>query len=292
MMKSVWDLRNHFSFCMHGLGEYKGLRQTNALEAFEKWYHKGVRVFEIDLARTDDGQYVAIAHHVDAPSLRRMEILERPPAYTADWFMRQKLFPYSTRGLTPLSLASVLELMRKYPDALFMLDTFGLFAKEEMEAFLSALDGLLATDSSIARRMLIETYNEAMVDAFASARYAYVVIDCVHHEHRSLSLDGLDEKLRYLRAKEIQFVSYPGKYANPEILSAFEKNNIVVFCRTKYNWAQKRKQKAGISVNIVTVMFAPWSSFYQFPLYLLTYGKRIVMKIFLVYKERRKKRFL
>lgn len=109
---TITDLSKGFHYCMHGLGAYKGLRQTNTLEALNYWYKKGVRVFELDIAITDDNQYFAVAHTVDAPSMKRLDIVERPQKYTFDWFMSKKLFPVTTKGLTPISLQNYARISR------------------------------------------------------------------------------------------------------------------------------------------------------------------------------------
>ena len=56
------ELKDKFNYCMHGLGAFAGVRQTNTKEAFLRWYKKGVKVFE------------------------------KPDIYAYDWFMKQTLF--------------------------------------------------------------------------------------------------------------------------------------------------------------------------------------------------------
>ena len=126
---TVFDLKNGFQYAMHGNGAYKGLRQTNTLDALLYWYNKGVRVFEIDMARTDDNQYVAVAHDMKDKSLRRLEIFNPPKYRTAEWFMQQKLFSVSTKGLKPLSLQSIVNILKEHQDMIIMLDLFGMFSR-------------------------------------------------------------------------------------------------------------------------------------------------------------------
>lgn len=140
------SLKGQYNYCMHGLGAIGGLRQTNTLEAFNRWYKRGVRVFEFDIARTEDDRYVAVAHTVDEKSMFRMEITEKPQEYTYDWYMGQKLFPKSTKGLTPLSLESIIQLLVKHNDCVFMLDLFGMFTEDKTKHFLNAIDTVVGIE--------------------------------------------------------------------------------------------------------------------------------------------------
>ena len=78
---TVHELKGKFNYCMHGLGAFAGVRQTNTKEAFLRWYKKGVKVFEFDIGKTTDNKYVAVAHTVDEKSMRRMEVFEKPNVY-------------------------------------------------------------------------------------------------------------------------------------------------------------------------------------------------------------------
>lgn len=271
------SLKGQFGYCMHGLGAIGGLRQTNTREAFERWYRRGVRIFEFDMACTDDGYYVAVAHTVDRPSMFRMEITQVPESYTREWFMKQRLFPRSTKGLTPLSLEDIVRLLANHEDCVFMLDLFGLFTKEKVAHFLAALEAVPET-AQVADRLLLEAYNQEMSDAIAAHTPHREIIYCVRYEGNA---DGADVGTAYLAEKGIRFISYPWSYTekHPGELQKYADAGLTVFSRTKYNTKNGKLQKAGVSVNIVGYRFHGAAAVVEWPLYMLACMKRLWVKV-------------
>ncbi len=288
-MKSIGldKLKTGYHYCMHGLGAVGGVRQTNTLEAFQRWYYKGVRVFEYDLAITEDKQYVAVAHTVDQKSMRRMEVLEIPESYSFDWFMQQRLFSYTTKGLTPLSLADVIRLLKENTDCCFMLDLFGMFTAAELTPFLEALDLLVAEDENVKSRLLLEAYNEEMAETIYGHSAQYNIIYCARYEGH---MDGEAVSVAYLRAHGIEFVSYPWMYTEhfPEEIKMYTDAGMTVFSRTVFNTKVKALKKVGVTVNIVSYQFHGWKIIYEFPLYALACVKRILMKFKIKADERKR----
>lgn len=95
---TVNDLYTGFHIGMHACGEMHGRRGTNCKEAFYAWYEKGVRFFEVDIAATVDGEFVAIAHGLTPKFLNKYQITDCKEENTSDWFLKQKLFPVSIGG--------------------------------------------------------------------------------------------------------------------------------------------------------------------------------------------------
>lgn len=283
-MISIYDLSNTFSYAMHGNGAYKGLRQTNSKDALEHWYGKGVRVFEIDLAKTSDERYVAVAHNVNAKDLRRMEIFEKPEAYTTDWFMGQKLFSISSYGLTPLSLSDILALMLQHKDMVVMLDLFGMFDAAAASSFTAELADLIDENVELWNRLLIEAYNSEMVGGISAITTQAHIIFCVRYEENI-------EKEKTISARELQimgveFVSYPWycSVKHPGELEAYTSKGIIVFSRTKDNTKKRKLQASGVSVNLIANRYDGIKILYQWPLYMMTYIKRVLVKVYIKLK--------
>lgn len=283
---SLQNLKTRYCYCMHGLGAVKGLRQTNTLEAFNLWYKRGVRVFEFDLAKTDDNKYVAVAHTVDKKSMTRMEILEEPDCYSYEWFMKQRLFPLTAGGLTPLSLSDVFELLNSHKDCIFMLDLFGMFTGLDLIPFLEAADSLITNYNDINDRLLLEAYNRQMSDTISSHSSKYNIIYCVRYEGNT-DKDGA-VPIEYLKDKQISFVSYPWMYEKdfPGEIKAYSEAGITVFSRTKYNTKNKKLQAAGVSVNIVGYKFSGALILIQYPLYVLACVNRLISKVKIKNRQR------
>lgn len=283
---SLQNLKTQYGYCMHGLGAIKGLRQTNTYEALNLWYKRGVRIFEFDIAKTDDNKYVAAAHTVDKKSMTRMEILEEPDRYSYEWFMNQRLFPLTAGGLTPLSLSDIFELLNSHKDCIFMLDLFGMFTELELIPFLEAADSLLTNYNDINDRLLLEAYNREMSDTISSHSLKYNIIYCARYEGNT-DKDGA-VPIDYLKDKQISFVSYPWMYEKdfPGEIKAYSEAGITVFSRTKYNTKDKKLRAAGVSVNIVGYKFARVLIVIQLPLYMLACINRLVSKIKIKFRQK------
>lgn len=277
MSSGLDNLKTGYHYCMHGVGAIGGVRQTNTLEAFQRWYKKGVRVFEFDLAITEDKQYVAVAHTVDRKSMRRMEVLEIPQTYSYDWFMQQRLFSHTTKGLTPLSLADVIRLLKEDTDCCFMLDLFGMFTFADMKLFLGALDSFVSDDEDVKSRLLLEAYNGEMAEAICEHGTKYNVIYCVRYEGH---MNGEAVSVDYLRKNEIEYISYPWMYTEqfPGELERYTAAGFTAFSRTVFNTKVRKLKKAGVTVNIVSYQFHGWKIIYELPLYALACVKRILVK--------------
>lgn len=279
----IHHLKNSFSYAMHGNGAYKGLRQTNTREAFEYWYTKGVRIFEIDMAQTDDGDYVAVAHYLNRKDLRRLEIFDVPKPCTGEWFMSQKLFSISTRGLTPISLEVIVQLLSDYKDMMVMLDLFGLFQQSDTMSFILRLQSLIK-DAHLWNRILIESYNDDMTAGIQSVTREANIIVCVRSELNETMSHCISPY--HLLAQGIQFVSYPWHYVRkyPHELSEFVNAGITVVSRTKSNIGSQRLCKVGVCVNLVANYFDPWLMPLQWLCYMSTYMKRVLIKIYIKLK--------
>lgn len=250
-MASVCDLKIGFHVAMHAMGSYHKLTYTNSREAFLSWYAKGIRVFEVDLAEAEDGQFVCIAHHVTYKDLKRVGISEIPEHITSEWFLRQKLFPNMSKGLTPLSLEDLVDLLKQYDDVVLMLDLFGQFEERILENFSRRLNHFVGEDTSVMDRLLIETYNEEMT-AVISKR--------IPRAHIIYGIDDLatgagNAAFSIERMKEmgIEFVSFPWHYTvkYPGRLKELVENGLTVFSRTLDNLKEDTLRNAGVRVLLI-----------------------------------------
>lgn len=280
-MRTVFELKNGFEYAMHGNGAYKGLRQTNTLDAMQYWHRKGVRIFEIDMARTADERYVAVAHYMNCKDLGRLELFDLPEKCTQKWFMNQKLFSISTKGLLPLSLEGIIEELQTHEDIIVMLDLFGMFTEEEAKQFTQAVATCIGGRNDLWERILLESYNKKMADGIQSISEEANVIACVRYEENEHDESTVMPK--ELLDRNIQFISYPWYCVkeHQDELENFVRNGITVFSRTKDNTNTADLRNIGVNVNIIAQRYDGWKIIYQYPLYMMTYIKRIVVKMYL-----------
>ena len=248
---TVDHLRHSFHWAMHAMGAIHGFRYTNSREAFDLWYGRGARIFEVDLAETADKKFVCFAHHLRTRDLLRVEILEKPLAYSAAWFLDQKLFRLTTPGLTPLSLVDLTDLLREKPDLLFMLDLFGQFAPSSVPDLAAELSALIGEETSLWDRFLIETYSRRMTrqlqDAAPKARIIYGIDDSKNEylEPCVTPQEILD--------MGVEFVSIPWAYRkkHPGVLESMAEAGLCVFSRVISDLNERSMRKSGVQVLLV-----------------------------------------
>lgn len=271
---------NSLHYAMHGCGAYKGLRQTNTKEAVEYWYSKGVRIMEIDIAETDDKDYVALAHYLRKRDLERVELFDIPEIKTKDWFTSQKLFSISTSGLTALCLDTIIQLLKEYKNLHVMFDLYGLFSFQQAETFAEVFKEK-TSDRGIKDRVLLEAYSKEMVDGIRNVDADINIIYCVRYEKNLLDAECIS--VDYLKLNNIGYISYPWyitKYHKSEI-EQYSSAGVVVYSRTKSNIKNNQLVKAGVTVNIVPVVYDRYLLPIQWLFYHLTYVKRAIVKLYI-----------
>ncbi len=102
-------------FIAHAGGQYNGYKYTNSLEALDYSYAKGHRLFELDIIKTSDGQFVA-AH--DWKKWKKITGYggETPP--TKAIFLTQPIY----NDLTALDMDRINEWFSEHKDAILVTD--------------------------------------------------------------------------------------------------------------------------------------------------------------------------
>lgn len=252
---TVNDLYTGFHIGMHACGEMHGRRGTNCKEAFYAWYEKGVRFFEVDIAATVDGEFVAIAHGLTPKFLNKYQITDCKEENTSDWFLKQKLFPVSIGGgLTPMSLSDVLLLVKVHSDIVVMLDPC-LMKLIDFQSMLSKVYDLSrAYGISTENKILIETYTPEMQSTLVNSSLQCEGIYCVHD-----SRYDFDEKIvDKLQDMNLHFVSYPWSVAvnEVELLKSIVQKGINVLSVFRDNLEAKKMKELGIRINLVSYYYS------------------------------------
>ncbi|MCU4176574.1 hypothetical protein [Carboxylicivirga sp. N1Y90] len=102
-------------FIAHAGGEINNFKYTNSKEALDLSYHKGFRMFELDIITTSDGEYVA-AH--DWKHWSNISNYQGHLPVNHYQFMSKKLH----NQYTPLDMASINEWFMEHKDAVLVTD--------------------------------------------------------------------------------------------------------------------------------------------------------------------------
>lgn len=155
----------------HAMGGIGESIYTNSLEAFEKAYENGFRVYEVDLVVTKEGEVVCSHEYLDENG----EVIE----YSS--FMQEKI----EGKYTPVDLKKMVDLMETYPDVYMMTDikwdnSMG-SSNEDVITLVSALveEARIRETEDILDRMIIQIYNpksyEIMQSIYPFKHYVYTL---------------------------------------------------------------------------------------------------------------------
>lgn len=265
----VKDLIGKYQYGMRALGSIAGTYHTNTLEGYEHWKRTGIKFWETDVAISGDERYVMIGHFLDAETMHRMEIDNLPEKLTYDWYMKQKLFPKSTKGLTPLSLEDMIASAKEERDAIYMLDMYPFSLDDSYNRtkhFLNYLDGCVGTDQELYKRIIVEAYNKGMIEAIAEfPQITYIQMSIskfMENEH----VDDINKVVAYARENRINVISYEWRYAKQHIdhLEVLKDCGFVFISRSVTNlFDTAKKKKYGVNIALLDYYVRKPSDFVQ-----------------------------
>lgn len=240
---------------MHACGEIYGRRASNCRESFYKWYKKGARFFEIDVATSIDGEFVCVAHGLTPKFLNKYQITNCEENASSEWFLKQKLFPVTIRGgVTPMSLKDVLNLIKDHPDIVVMLDSC-LMNLPDFEAMLTKIQNMCTSLGIKAKeKILVETYTPDMQKTLLKSDLQCEGIYCVHDSRYDFDTNKIIELLRDM---DVHFVSYPWSFAVKEqdLLKRVVAKGINVLSVSRDNLDAAKMKALGIKINLVSFFY-------------------------------------
>lgn len=132
----------------HAFGEIDGKVYTNSLEGFKQNYSLGIKVFEVDLSVTSDGEVVCFHDGMEKLYGLKNKISDTSLAE----FRQSKIYG----KYTPLDLHDLIKIMEMYPDIRIITDTKG-----EITYMLSKIkSAAVMVNPDIMNRIVPQIYNE------------------------------------------------------------------------------------------------------------------------------------
>lgn len=208
----------------HAMGGLKGAKYSNSLEAFEKNYKEGFRVFEVDITTTSDN--ILVLRH-DWTRKRGQKGLLKEKGYipTYEEFMSTPLYG----KYTPLSLADLFHLMKTHKDMYVITDTkkadYDTIIKQFKNLYKTAeeADALACLD-----RLIIQIYNDKMYDAVTSI---YPFKNIIYTLYKR-GTDNLDQLGQFCVEKNISIVTLNQKFYTDEIHDTLKKYGLKLYLHT------------------------------------------------------------
>ena len=248
---NVDGLRDSFQYGMHGGGVYKGTKHVNSVEALKYWRRRGVKVMEIDMAKTCDDGFVALAHLMNKHYLNLVEIdiPDKHEELTEEWFMSQKLCKRTTKGLTPMNLSMIVDLLKDDSELIVMFDLWRMWDSQDTRDFAMCFSNLASED--IKRRCVIEVYNKTMLAGIREAGSDLKVMYCVHGPQDPQFDENVNPSI--LKQLGINIISYPWLSAqeHPGELKKYHDADFTIFSLYKDNRYCNQMKSSGVIVNLV-----------------------------------------
>jgi len=201
--------KNPNRFIAHAAGQIYGHRYTNSREALDRGYESGLKLFEIDLIQTRDGQYVGV-HDWDTWQAATGSATSPP---THQEFKETLLF----RRYQPLDLADLDRWFAARSDAFLVTD--------KISDFSTLLDGFSHRARLIVEVFSVDDYHRAVAQGVLHPMLALIP---------ALAKDGGDKVFELLRTTPVKFVSVPSKSLRRQdrLLAALRRNKTCVYAYT------------------------------------------------------------
>ena len=284
---TIYDLKGKFTYAMHGCGAYRGILHSNSAEAFDYWRLGGANIFEIDVALASDGHHVAVAHGLTDDYLRHWEIYKYPPQEerTSEWFCSQKYCRYSSKGLTTMSVADVINRMKNDSDVIVVFDLYNLWSAAAA-AFAREIEKLIDKCDSLWDRILIECYFQDQVEVVNVVNPRIHVIFCVN-DKAAQQYKVEETSIERLKSLGVEFVSYPWKYSRgEEDIKRYGDKGMAVMSLTHTNLHSRKLRNAGVNINNVDIRFKGLDFIWMIPVYLIGRIRYYSVKVYDHYLRR------
>ncbi len=160
--KQEYDWDNSWTkehYVAHALGSLDNIDGTNCLEAFEKNYELGQRVFEADILCTADGQLM-LRHDWTSGSYGNAK--ENYESYEINNLARDWNDISESTEYTLLKFDNLLSLMEKYPDIYIVTDIKDNNSAAIENTFNEIVELSKNHEEGILNRLVVQVYNEPM----------------------------------------------------------------------------------------------------------------------------------
>ncbi len=231
---SAVDILDSTQIIAHGMGAIGELTTPNCLEAFEAQYAAGIRVFEVDLRLTRDGEVVLRHDWWHADWQRGISWANIP---TRDKFVSEPILGQ----YTPLSFRDLLLLMEEYPDICIITDT----KFTDSDVFFIQFDAMMRDARELGLtylfdRIVIQIYSSNMLSAlnniYRFPHYSYTL----YAEGFSRTDAAFREKAAFCAKWGIEGITMWDSWWKPSFAAIAQEYGIKVYTHTVNDQGQAR----------------------------------------------------
>jgi glycerophosphoryl diester phosphodiesterase len=212
----------------HAMGSIRDQPYTNAYEAMIANYEKGTRVFEIDFMLTSDRK--AVARHEWTANMSKMlgqdeELPEdkQAGALTHDEFMDTPIL-----GMyQPMDADGIIDVLAEYPDMYIVTDTKEQKDEDIQQVLQSLVDAAKEHDPSVLDRVVVQIYNEPMLDTVKEV-YAFPSIIYTLYATQDTEAQVVD----FVQKNDIDAVTMPEYKVNQNFVVKLNSAGSVTYVHT------------------------------------------------------------
>lgn len=211
----------------HSFGSIDGYTYTGCLEAFQKKYEQGLKIFEVDFAVAADGNIV-LRHDWDVALQEGISSANIP---TSGEFKEIPIYG----KYTPLTFIDLLELMEEYPDIWIVTDSKA-YEEDEVRAEFEEMvseaqeSGML----DVLDRFIVQIYNEKMYDAVKEV-YPFSEYIFTLYMRWGGELDEFENICRWCTVHNVKNITMWNFFYNERIKMIAQKYNIDIYVHTENN---------------------------------------------------------
>ncbi|MCM1089415.1 MAG: hypothetical protein NC092_14185 [Butyrivibrio sp.] len=208
----------------HAGGGIDGQEYTNSKEAFEQSYAKGMRSIELDFRLTSDEKLVCC--HTWKEQL--CSDYEAGHIYSEEEFLNIHIYD----RYTPMSLETVLELMKKYDDVWIVTDTKSLEDGQVQKEFEILLETAEAADSmEVLNRFVVQLYTHEMYDMVEEV-YSFPTYILTLYRIGGIKGETFEEHCSFLREKGIEYITMRYDWVSQEAVAVAGEYGVSVYAHT------------------------------------------------------------
>ena len=250
---NIQDYKSGFHIGMHGLGMVYGIPHSNSQEALEYWKAKGINFFEVDIAITDDDEYILLAHDVNRKDLKKIEVLEKPidGKYTIEWINNIRSCKLSSKiGFRIITLEEFIRIVASDSRMIAMVDTYGR-NENDIINIVSIIEKNVGNNPEVMDRVLVETYSLDDSRKILSLFQHVHIIACIREDGYKFWTNDINLEL----LGGIDFISCKWKYIREEkkIIEFCKANNIGILSLSRFDNNRRKKIRMGVNINLVDV---------------------------------------
>lgn len=203
----------------HGGGSIEGKVYTNSVEAFEKNYKKGFRLFEIDFLLSSDGRLVS-RHSWDDNYGQDFKKSELPLLY--DEFMNKKYYS----KFTPMDFQMLVKLMERYSDVFVIIDGKTHSADDTLILYKQIGKEIQENDRNILKRFIPQMFYESDLEIIREVGFNELLYVVGREDFTYQSI------AEYCKNNNIKAVSLGKKITNKKFIDILKKHEILVYTYT------------------------------------------------------------